>query len=106
MTGTLNRIGSHLALAFKHEPLPDVQGPWDTHGHRAFLLAGIWAGFLIGAMLAGAATLHFGGWVLLPPFLILLGLAAFSRGQGDDSAFGQSGGDREGTSGVQANGRG
>ena len=81
VTGTLNRLGSHLALALKHEPVPDAQGPWDTHSRRAFLLAGIWAGFLAGALLAGAATLHFGAWVLLLPLLILLALAAFSRAQ-------------------------
>jgi uncharacterized membrane protein YoaK (UPF0700 family) len=81
VTGTLNRLGSHLALALKHEPLRDAQGPWDTHSHRALLLAGIWAGFLIGALLAGAATMHFGVWVLLLPLLILLALAAFSRAQ-------------------------
>ena len=40
---------------------------------------GLWAAFLVGAVLAGAATPRFGVWVLLLPFLILLTLAVFSR---------------------------
>ena len=51
------------------------------HGRRAFLLLGIWASFLIGALLGGAATSRFGVWVLLLPLLILLALAVFSRPQ-------------------------
>jgi uncharacterized membrane protein YoaK (UPF0700 family) len=62
-------------------PLPDAQGSWDTHGRRAFLLLGVWAGFLTGALLGGAATSRFGVWVLLLPLLILLALAVCSRAQ-------------------------
>jgi hypothetical protein len=51
------------------------------HGRRAFLLLGIWASFLIGALLGGAATSRFGVWVLLLSLLILLALAVFSRPQ-------------------------
>jgi len=75
VTGTLNKIGRHLALAVRREPLADAQGQWDTHLRRAGLLTSEWAAFLIGAILSGAATLVFGVWVLLPPFLILLALA-------------------------------
>jgi uncharacterized membrane protein YoaK (UPF0700 family) len=74
-------MGMHLALAVKRAPLPDAQGAWDTHGRRAFLLLGVWAGFLIGALVAGAATSRFGVWVLLLPLLILLALAVCSRAQ-------------------------
>jgi len=81
VTGTLNRIGTHLALAIKRAPLQDAQGSWDTHIRRAFLLLGVWAGFLTGALLGGAATPRFGVWVLLFPLLILLALAVFSRAQ-------------------------
>ena len=81
VTGTLSRIGTDLALAVTRAPLPDAQGPWDTHRRRAFLLLGVWAGFLIGALLGGAATSRVGVWVLLLPLLILLALAVFSRAQ-------------------------
>jgi uncharacterized membrane protein YoaK (UPF0700 family) len=75
VTGTLNKIGRHLALAVRREPLPDAQGQWDTHLRRAGLMASVWAGFLAGAMVSTAATLNFGVWALLPPVLILLALA-------------------------------
>jgi uncharacterized membrane protein YoaK (UPF0700 family) len=78
VTGNLNRIGSHLALAVKRTPLSDARGPWDTHLRRAGLLANIWVSFFMGAVLSAASTSLFGRWVLLPPFLILLVLALFS----------------------------
>ena len=81
VTGTLNSIGRHLALAVKRAPLADAQGSWDTHIRRAFLLAGVWTSFLSGALLSGAATPRFGVWVLLFPLLTLLALAVFSRAQ-------------------------
>jgi uncharacterized membrane protein YoaK (UPF0700 family) len=79
VTGTLTRIGVHLALAVRHAPLPDSQGSWDTHLHRARLLGGIWAGFLAGAFLSGVTTPRLGAWVLLLPMLVLSALAAFDR---------------------------
>jgi uncharacterized membrane protein YoaK (UPF0700 family) len=79
VTGTLSRVGANLALALRRAPLPDAQGPWDTHLRRAMLLARVWAGFLAGALLSGAATPRFGAWVLLAPVLILAALAAFDR---------------------------
>jgi uncharacterized membrane protein YoaK (UPF0700 family) len=81
VTGTLSKMGTHLALSIKRAPLPDAQGSWDTHAQRAFLLLGIWAGFLTGALLGGVATSRVGVWVLLLPLLILLALTIFSRGQ-------------------------
>ena len=78
MTGDLNRIGSHLALAFKGVPLPDAQGPWDTQLHRAGLLASLWGSFLIGALISAAMISHLGVWVLVLPCLILVALALFS----------------------------
>jgi 3-hydroxyisobutyrate dehydrogenase-like beta-hydroxyacid dehydrogenase/uncharacterized membrane protein YoaK (UPF0700 family) len=81
VTGELNRIGSHLALALKRAPLQDAQGMWDTHLRRAGLLARVWAGFLAGAVLSGAATSCFGARALLPPSLLLLALALFSRAE-------------------------
>ena len=76
VTGTLSRLGVHLALAVRGAPLRDSQGSWDTQLHRARLYAGIWAAFLAGALLSGAATPRFGVWVLLAPVLILSVLAA------------------------------
>jgi uncharacterized membrane protein YoaK (UPF0700 family) len=79
VTGTLSRIGVQLALAVRHAPLPDSQGSWDTHLYRTLLMAGIWAGFLTGALMSGAMTPRFGVWVLLFPVLVLSALAAFDR---------------------------
>ena len=79
VTGSLSRVGSNLALAVTRAPLRDAQGPWDTHLRRALLLSRIWVGFLIGALLSGAATPRYGAWVLLLPALILAVLAAFDR---------------------------
>jgi uncharacterized membrane protein YoaK (UPF0700 family) len=42
-------------------------------------MAGIWSGFVTGALLSGMMTPHFGVWVLLFPMLILSALAAFDR---------------------------
>src|ERR1700730_17810336 len=72
VTGTLGKIGNHLALAYARAPLADSQGAEDTHGRRAALLAGLWSAFFLGAVLAGAATPRFGGWTLLLPIVILL----------------------------------
>jgi uncharacterized membrane protein YoaK (UPF0700 family) len=82
VTGTLSRVGSHLALAVRRAPLTDSQGPWDTHLRRALILARVWAGFIAGALLSGAATPRFGAWVLSAPVLILAALAAFDRRDG------------------------
>jgi uncharacterized membrane protein YoaK (UPF0700 family) len=79
VTGALSRIGSSLALALRRAPLPDAQGPWDTHLRRAMLVGRIWAGFLAGALLSGAATPRYGAWVLAAPALILAAMAAFDR---------------------------
>jgi uncharacterized membrane protein YoaK (UPF0700 family) len=79
VTGTLSRVGSHLALAAQRAPLADAQGPWDTHLRRALMLSRVWVGFFAGALLSGAATPRFGALALLAPALILAALAAFDR---------------------------
>ena len=71
VTGTLRSLAEHLALAIMHAPLTDGQGSWDTHRRRAALLASIWSGFLAGLILSGAATPHFGAWILLLPVVML-----------------------------------
>ena len=89
VTGDLARIARHLAMAVIRAPVQDVRGPWDTHLYRAFIVTRVWGGFLTGAVLSGAATPHFGVWVLLLPFLVLLVLAVHS-GAGDKLAGHQS----------------
>jgi uncharacterized membrane protein YoaK (UPF0700 family) len=79
VTGDLNRIGSHLALAFKRAPLQDAQGPWDTHLRRAARLGIVWGSFLAGAAFSAAAASYFDVLALLPAFVILLALALFPR---------------------------
>jgi uncharacterized membrane protein YoaK (UPF0700 family) len=79
VSGTLNNLAQHLALAVKGVPLTHAEGPHDTHLRRAGLLAGIWAAFVIGALLAGAAMPNFAAWSLLLPIVILSVLAM--RGQ-------------------------
>lgn len=78
VTGALNNLGQHLALAVKRVPVSNAQGSWDTHGMRAAVLAGLWGAFLVGALLGAAATARFAVWTLLPPTLILFGLG-FNR---------------------------
>jgi uncharacterized membrane protein YoaK (UPF0700 family) len=80
VTGTLNKLGRHLALAVCKVALTDAQGAWDTHFRRACLLAGIWSAFLIGAILSGIESSNSGVDALLAPFLLLLALAVFNIG--------------------------
>jgi uncharacterized membrane protein YoaK (UPF0700 family) len=75
VTGTLNAMAQHLALAFKGAPLPEALGSWDTHTRRAVLLMGVWTAFLAGAFCAGLVTPRFGVRVLLFPVVMLLALA-------------------------------
>ncbi|MEO8605210.1 MAG: YoaK family protein [bacterium] len=79
VTGALNRIGTHAALAIRRVPLTNPEYPGDSHVRRALRLTGLWMGFLFGACIAGAATPRFGEWVLLPPLLALVGLTVADR---------------------------
>jgi uncharacterized membrane protein YoaK (UPF0700 family) len=76
VTGTLSKIGSHLALAWARAPVSDAADPSDTHAHRAAQLTYVWSAFLMGALLAGAATPHFAVWTLVPPVVVLFALSA------------------------------
>ena len=78
VSGTLNSLARHLALAAKKMPLLDATGPQDTHARRAVLLAAIWTAFILGALLAGIATPRYSALSLVFPVVILLGLAAFN----------------------------
>lgn len=85
ITGSLNNLAQHVALAIKKLPLPQAKGAWDTHWRRASLLAGIWIAFLLGALLGGATTSRFAMWTLLPPILVLVVLATFDYEATDES---------------------
>lgn len=79
VTGTLNRIGGHLAAAAGRKPLPEGQGPGNSHLARARIDASVWSGFLVGAGLSGMAGSHFRTWVLLPPCVVMIALGLFSE---------------------------
>jgi uncharacterized membrane protein YoaK (UPF0700 family) len=79
VTGTLNRIGSHLAAAAGRKPLSDGQGRGDSHLARARIDASAWSGFLVGAGLSGMAASHLRMWALLPPCAVMIALALFSE---------------------------
>jgi uncharacterized membrane protein YoaK (UPF0700 family) len=79
VTGTLNRIGGHLAAAVGRKPLQEGQGPGDSHFARARIDASVWSGFLVGAGLSGMAGSHFRMWALLPPCVVMIALGVFSE---------------------------
>jgi uncharacterized membrane protein YoaK (UPF0700 family) len=78
VTGTLNRIGGHLAAAAGRKPLSDGQGR-DSHLARARIDASAWSGFLVGAGLSGLAASHLRMWALLPPCAVMIALSLFSE---------------------------
>jgi uncharacterized membrane protein YoaK (UPF0700 family) len=84
ITGDLNNLGRHLALAARGVPVSDAQGQWDTHRWRAAILLGIWAAFFLGAILAGALLELFGKWVLLPPIVVLAALAVWGGARAEN----------------------
>lgn len=79
VTGTLNRIGGHLAAAAWRKPLSGRRGPTDSHLARARIDASIWLGFLGGAALSGMAASHSRMWALLPPCIMMIALGLFSK---------------------------
>jgi uncharacterized membrane protein YoaK (UPF0700 family) len=79
VTGTLSRVGGHLALAARGVALPDAEGSWDGHFYRACLDVSIWAGFLVGAILSAMLMIVAQQFVLAIPITVMLGLGIFSR---------------------------
>jgi uncharacterized membrane protein YoaK (UPF0700 family) len=79
VTGTLNKIGGHLALAARRERPSDAEGAGDTHLHRALLEGYIWAGFLAGAVLSGLAASWLGRLALVPACVTLVVVALVSH---------------------------
>jgi uncharacterized membrane protein YoaK (UPF0700 family) len=90
VTGTLSRLGRHLALAARGIPLPDAEGSWDSHLRRACLDASVWTGFLIGAVLSGILMTLAQQFVLPIPIAVMAGLGIFSRAA-DPSGLPQGG---------------
>jgi uncharacterized membrane protein YoaK (UPF0700 family) len=80
VTGTLNRIGGHLAAAAGRKSIPAGEDPGDSHFARARIDASVWSGFLAGAALSGMAGRYFRIWALLPPCLFMIALGLFSEG--------------------------
>src|SRR5258708_18275666 len=78
MTGTLSKIGSHLALALKGSPVQDSEGPWDTHLNRAVLDARLWASFFCGAILSGFLMSVIMDFALLPAIAMMVVLLVLS----------------------------
>ena len=79
ITGTLNRLGKHLAGTVTATPLANAKGAWDTHLRRALQLGSIWLGFFLGAVLSGVMTSSVGVWALIVPVGVLLALAVLDR---------------------------
>jgi uncharacterized membrane protein YoaK (UPF0700 family) len=77
-TGTLSKIGGHLAAAAARKPLLEGRGPSDSYLARARIDASVWSGFLVGAGLSGVAGSHSRMWALVPPCVVMIGLALFS----------------------------
>jgi uncharacterized membrane protein YoaK (UPF0700 family) len=80
VTGTLSRIGGHLASAAGRKALNGPQGPEDSHLARAGVEASLWFGFLIGSFLSGIACSHSRASALLPPLAATLGLDLLAGG--------------------------
>jgi uncharacterized membrane protein YoaK (UPF0700 family) len=81
VTGTLNRIGNHLALALRRAPVPASEGPWDTHLYRARIGALLWAAFMCGAALSGIVVSFTSGLALVPAIAMMLVLALSSHAE-------------------------
>lgn len=82
VTGTLNKIGDHLALSVRHAPLPNAKGTWDTHFYRAVLEASVWTGFLTGAVLSGVLSHRLGVVEVVPAAIALIAFALIVRAPG------------------------
>jgi uncharacterized membrane protein YoaK (UPF0700 family) len=94
VTGTLSRLGSHLALAARGAPLPAAEGAWDSHFRRACLDLYLWTGFLVGAITSGILMAHAGGFVLPIAIVIMGGLGMFTRATVANGAQSERGGKR------------
>ncbi len=76
VTGTLNRMGGHLAAALKPGSLGSTESR-SSHLLRAGIDATMWSGFLVGAVLSGLLASSWKGWALWPPCLAITALVVF-----------------------------
>ena len=79
VTGALNKIGNHLALAARGAAPLDAQGSLDTHLRRPGLEGGLWLAFFAGAVFTGVVTKRVAGFELVPAIGILIFFALLSR---------------------------
>lgn len=82
VTGTLNKVGDHLALAARHMQPTDAAAPWDTQFYRAALETSVWVAFLLGATMSGLLTRYF-GVIELAPAAVALALLALTGQPGE-----------------------
>jgi uncharacterized membrane protein YoaK (UPF0700 family) len=78
VTGTLNRMGGHLAAALN----PQAMGSSESRSSQLFragINASMWSGFLAGAVLSGLLATSWQQWALWPPCLVIAALAVFSQ---------------------------
>ncbi len=76
VTGTLNRMGGHLAAALGPKSLGSTESR-TSQLFRAGIDASMWSGFLIGAVLSGLLASSWKQWALWPPCLAITGLVLF-----------------------------
>jgi len=79
ITGALDKVGGHLAMAARSTTPLDAQGSWDTHLRRAWVEGGLWLAFCAGAVFAGLVTKRMAGLELIPAVCILLFFALLAR---------------------------
>lgn len=79
VTGTLNRMGGHLALALAPASGAESSISKRTELRKAGIDASMWSGFLIGAVLSGLLASSWKDWALWPPCLAIVGLVIFGR---------------------------
>ncbi len=76
VTGTLNRMGGHLAAALGPRCLGSAETR-SSHLLRAGIDASMWSGFFIGAVLSGLLASYWKGWALWPPCIAIAALVLF-----------------------------
>lgn len=76
VTGTLNRMGSHLAAALAPQSLGSTESR-RSQLFRAGIDASMWSGFLVGAVLSGLLASNWRTWALWPPCFAITALAFF-----------------------------
>ena len=79
VTGTLNRMGGHLAAAMRREPLANAKFASDSHLARARVDLFIWFSFISGAIVAALGVPRLGHLILLPPTAAMIALALFAK---------------------------